>query len=273
MPLVMMERVKSRPARINIADPSQSTTTLLFWVAGTDNDILVRVFLENGALPITYAGMFCQGYDLDYLGGGLWDVQAHYSPIRLKLPGESTYSFDTTGGTLHITHGKETMRSYSWIDGKPAPDYQGAIGVNGESVEGCDIHLPVFTFSETHYIPRALVTGAYKLICFALTATTNAYPFKGLLEGEALFLGVKGSLRGYDYWEMSYHFAGSPNQDFVSVGKSDKIVAKKGWEYLWSRYADRVDGAAKTLVRVPVASYIERVYEASDFSLLGIGIV
>lgn len=40
---------------------------------------------------------------------------------------------------------------------------------------------------------------------------------------------------------------------------------------LWVRYADAEDAAAKMLVKRPVATYIERVCEVGDFSLLGIG--
>jgi hypothetical protein len=48
-------------------------------------------------------------------------------------------------------------------------------------------------------------------------------------------------------------------------------INKKGWEYLWVRYADSEDANAKMLVKKPVAVYIERVYEEGDFAALGIG--
>ena len=36
-------------------------------------------------------------------------------------------------------------------------------------------------------------------------------------------------------------------------------------------YADAEDATAKAIVKVPVAAYVEKVYEESDFSGLGIG--
>ncbi|MCK4625174.1 MAG: hypothetical protein KAV00_07685, partial [Phycisphaerae bacterium] len=48
-------------------------------------------------------------------------------------------------------------------------------------------------------------------------------------------------------------------------------INKKGWEYMWVRYADAEDAAAKAIVKKPVAVYIEKVYEDGDFSTLGIG--
>lgn len=40
--------------------------------------------------------------------------------------------------------------------------------------------------------------------------------------------------------------------------------------YLWVRYANSVDDTAKALVKKPIATYVERVYEYGDFSLMGI---
>ena len=48
-------------------------------------------------------------------------------------------------------------------------------------------------------------------------------------------------------------------------------IDKKGWQYLWVRYADAEDSVAKAIVKKPVAVYIEKVYEEGDFSGLGIG--
>ena len=48
-------------------------------------------------------------------------------------------------------------------------------------------------------------------------------------------------------------------------------INKKGWEYMWVRYADAEDAAAKAIVKKPVAVYVEKVYEEGDFSTLGIG--
>jgi hypothetical protein len=48
-------------------------------------------------------------------------------------------------------------------------------------------------------------------------------------------------------------------------------IAKKGWEYLWVRYADVEDTGAKMLVKRPIAAYVEQVYEYANFAGLGIG--
>ena len=108
------------------------------------------------------------------------------------------------------------------------------------------------------------------LLLFQLTGRVNSAPYKGFQAGECLFLGASGSKRGEEDWEISFRFAASPNKTGLSVGDIGGID-KKGWEYLWVRYADAEDPAAKSIVKRPAAVYVEQVYEYGDFSGLGIG--
>jgi hypothetical protein len=105
---------------------------------------------------------------------------------------------------------------------------------------------------------------------FNLTGKVNNASFKGMAAGECLFLGASGSRRGSEKWEINFRFAGSPNRSGIQIGAITGI-AKKGWEYLWVRYADEADATAHALVKKPVGVYIERVYEEGNFSSLGIG--
>ena len=139
-----------------------------------------------------------------------------------------------------------------------------------DSVEGVDITVPVYTFSETHYLSPGAINTAYKGTLFALTGRVNDAPFKGLAAGECLFLGAAGTQRGDDPWEISFAFAGSPNVSGLSIG-SIVGIEKKGWEYLWVRYQAAEDATAKMLIRKPVAAYVERVYRDGSFGSLGIG--
>ena len=118
--------------------------------------------------------------------------------------------------------------------------------------------------------PDAVVTPAYRGALFNLTGKVNNASFKGLAAGECLFLGASGSKRGVDDWEIAFRFAASPNRTGITVGEITGI-AKKGWEYMWVRYADAEDPAAKAIVKKPVAVYIEKVYEEGSFAGLGIG--
>jgi len=137
-------------------------------------------------------------------------------------------------------------------------------------VYGVDITVPVYSFSETHILANSAVTAAYKGKLFALTGKTNNATFKGFAIGECLFLGASGSKRGKGDWEITFRFAASPNKTGLTVGDITGI-AKKGWEYLWVRYEDAVDTAAGTMVKKPLAVYIEKVYEEGNFADLAIG--
>jgi hypothetical protein len=154
--------------------------------------------------------------------------------------------------------------------GQTPPDFEGAIGVTSDSVEGIDITVPVYNFAETHYIPVASVTSFYKAALFALTGSVNNAAFRGFAAGEVLFLGASGSQRGQDDWEITFRFAASPNVTGLTVGSITNID-KRGWDYLWVRYADMEDTTAKALVKRPVAVYVEQVYPFADLSGLGIG--
>ncbi|GJQ27705.1 MAG: hypothetical protein HBSAPP02_27370 [Phycisphaerae bacterium] len=204
---------------------------------------------------------------IEPVGDQLWEGVARYSNSAPQTD-ESVFAFDTGGGTQHITQSLQTVGAYG-SPGQAAPNFKGAIGVTADSVEGVDITVPVYQFSETHYLDDAYVTPAYKGTLFALTGKVNGGGFKGLDRGECLFLGASGSKRGSGDWEINYRFAASPNVTGLNVGDISGIN-KKGWEYLWVRYMDTEDTFAKALVKKPVAVYIEQVYPYGNFGGLGI---
>jgi hypothetical protein len=260
---VIIEKYDSRESTVGVENPS---VDLLYVVDGTEDDAAVRALVE-ATIPAIYAGLVFQNYRIAHQGSGLWEVSVRYGKLEPKQPGESSFSFDTGGGTTHITQSLATVNSYAPA-GETPPDFKGAIGVNNDSVEGTDITIPVYNFKETHYIPVALVTPAYKAILFYLTGKVNAAPFKGFAPGEVLFQGASGSQRGQEDWEITFSFAASPNAVGLTMGDITGID-KKGWEYLWVRYQDAED--EDVLVKQPAAVYVEQVYPYGDFSLLGIG--
>jgi len=248
------------------------TVTMHYTLDGTPDDLTAKTLLLNST-PTEYDGLVRDDCSLEpifvdtAMGKGKWDCRVRYVAPEDKEPevGESSFSFDTGGGTQHITQSIQTIGSYA-PPGKTAPDFKGAVGVTHDNVEGVDITVPVYNFSETHYIDDGDVN---KAAYFALTGKTNNAAWKGFAAGEVLFLGASGSKRGSDDWEIAFRFAASPNKTGLTVG--DIVgIDKKGWEYMWVRYADAEDATAKAIVKKPVAVYVEKVYEDGDFSTLGI---
>ena len=249
------------------------TVTMHYTLDGTPDDLTAKTLLLNST-PTNYDGLVRDECTLDPIfvdtttGQGKWECTVRYvAPENTQPPvGESSFSFDTGGGTQHITQSITTVNKYA-PPGKTAPDFKGAVGVTHDNVEGVDITVPVYNFSETHYIDDGDVN---KAAYFALTGKTNNAAWKGFAAGEVLFLGASGSKRGSDDWEITFRFAASPNKTGLTVG--DIVgINKAGWEYMWVRYADAEDAVAKAIVKKPVAVYVEKVYEDGDFSTLGIG--
>jgi len=202
--------------------------------------------------------------------GDVWQVRVPWEAAPDSDAG--SWSFETAGGTEHITHSRATT-GYA-PEGEQAPDPQGAIGATADSVAGCDITTPVYRFSETYLFDAAQVTNEYKGKLFRLTGKTNDAPFKGLGIGEGLFLGASGSKRGEDKWEISFSFAASENSEDIRtpqlIALNFPVIPKKGWEYVWFRYERRKDGVF--LVMQPVGIYVAQVYQEGDFGQLGIGV-
>ena len=263
--------VLEKPGSRAVSAGESPSADLLYVVQGTDDDSAARDALAAAA-PASHGGLVRKGWTVDPVGDPtttlLWDGTVKYGRYDRSPPdvGESSYSFETSGGTMHITQSRRTVQRYA-APGRTAADFGGAIGVTHDNVEGVDITVPVFRFSETHIVAADSVTLAYKANLFYLTGKVNSGTFKGFAAGEVLFLGASGSQRGDDDWEITFYYAASPNVTGLTVGAITGI-AKKGWEYLWVRYEDAADNDAKCVVKRPIQVNIEEVYETTSFAAL-----
>lgn len=206
-----------------------------------------------------------------------WKVKAIYKDEDSDDPDEpdedeepTSFAFDTGGGTMHRNQSLKTVSKVP----NDAADFNGAIEVDNEgNVNGVDVTMPVLNFTETHTMNGSRVTTSYKKSVAALTGTVNRSGFRGFSAGEVLFLGASGTKRSKKPnapWEITFRFAVSPNQSGLQVGKL-KVSQKKGWDYLWVRYADKVADNKKNVIKEPIAAYVEQVYPDGDFGNLGLG--
>ncbi|MCC5786694.1 MAG: hypothetical protein JJU33_08345 [Phycisphaerales bacterium] len=272
MSIAVTEKFESR--RSTKGSPQNNPSAeLVYTVRGTTDDLAARSAAESES-PATYDGLPRQTVSVEPVGPDHWEATVRYGQSQgggFPQTGQSVFAFDTGGGTQHITQSKQTISSHA-APGATAPDFKGAIGVTADAVEGVDITVPVYQFSETHYLAASQVTQGYKATLFNLTGKVNNGSWKGFNAGEVLFLGASGSRRGTGAdsdWEITFRFAASPNASGLSVGPIGGI-GKKGWEYLWVRYADAEDAGSQAIVKRPVAAYVERVYDEGNFSALGI---
>ena len=243
----------------------RSTAEFNYVAMGCADEIEVKTLAINQS-PAGYNAMVRSAVEItERINSDTWKVVVRFAlPDNTKNnPDAPLFTFDSTGGSQHITQSIATVNKY----GTNPADRQGAIGYDRENVAGMDKTVPVWNWQETRYLTDAqLNCPAY----YALTGCVNSDNFEGYQPGEVLFLGASGSRRGETgKWEVTFKFAYSPNVQALTIGSIGGI-AKKGWEYLWVRYADDVDAAAKVRIKIPDAVYIEQIYDYAPFSILGL---
>lgn len=150
-------RSDSEEASIRRAGSSEQSTYKKCWLvyAGQDATAAHASFSQKldgefGAIPGKFGDYWFNydGYTAKHLGNGYWEVEATYVTSGGGQQAENRdnqnigvsigVSFDTTGGTTHITEALDEDRYGN------GPAMQKAIRVNGDSVEGCDIVVPTF---------------------------------------------------------------------------------------------------------------------------------
>lgn len=293
MPLKWVEDGESRAATIvRRGKRGSSTYVKSYKVFGTADDSMLHSEINNRISTseygwqypgVTDTKLWVDSYSVSYLGDNAWQVTVNYVKEGIDSndtsPLKRSRSFDTTGGTQHITQSRAPfLNSFNfpyWEKRYPddAPNCKGAIGVDENGVNGVDIVVPQLQWTESYDVPSDYVTDNYIRKVAGLTGTVNLNKFRGFETGEVLFTGCTGShewdtQKGDGPWSLAFKFIASPNVNNQTIGDITGI-AKNGHDYLWVRYESKTDGNA--LIKSPSAVYLNRVYEYKNFSDLGIG--
>jgi hypothetical protein len=308
VPLTWIEDSSSRSATIyRLGRKDASTRTRVFHVIGTSSEDTLHA-AANVAISTTYPSwtypgqplvrLRAESYSVEYQGDTAWKVTINYEKVGADdatqtAPLKRARSFDTSGGTQHITNALQTKNSSGTVtdDGEKVygpsglddgASAKGAIGVDDRGVNGVDIIVPALQWSESYDVPSSYVTSAYIRNIAKLTGSTNNASFRGFAAGEVLFTGASGShewddQRGNGPWSLSFKFVASPNAGSSATLPALKVgdidgVEKGGHEYLWIKYATTENTTKSQVTREPIAVYVNKVYPDGDFSLLGIGV-
>lgn len=262
------EKWESRPKKI-ARDASGTQCTLIFVLTGHGNDDIAAKTELLANVPATYDGLyFHEVSSFERTGNDVWEAACLY---KNQEPDACVISFDTSGGTQHVTQSLETI-SRTAFAGKTAPNFNGAVGVTHDDVEGCDIRIRGLQFSITETYDISWLTFARVQLLYLMTTTVNDRLWKGFARGECQFLGAQGSGKLTDKLEVTFNFLGSPNITFSYEDSTTGAhnIAKEGHHYIWCRYEDDDDDMAKARIKSPVAVYVERFYEYTNFNNLGI---
>jgi hypothetical protein len=115
----------------------QPSVDLRYLVLGTTDDITAHSELI-AQTPTVYAGLVRQSTHLERIAEDAWEGSVRYGRYEPPQTGDSSYSFDTGGGTQHITQSLGTVGVWS-ARGVFPPNFRGGIGVTKDGIEGVDI--------------------------------------------------------------------------------------------------------------------------------------
>ncbi len=277
MAIIAVEIVGSRDTTISIDAPMKE---LSFKACGSFDDEAIRAYVETQLPPSLQVTsqlfgtitIVIQSYNIkqESEGGSNWIGTAKYGRRQPRKTGDLYLTFDGTGATQHIATSLETVSKYKSEDlpeTTEIPDYEMAIGVDGETVHGVDITTQICKFTLQYYPATELMTPEYIIGLITLAGKTNDEPWRDFEKGEVLFLGATGQPRSLDDWEIQMHFIASPTKEDLRVGNILGIQ-KRGHDYLWISFEKQVD--AKKLIKVPHFAYVEQVYYEGSFSDLGL---
>lgn len=269
MSIVVYELAKSRK---NSVSADSSDMTLSFVAMGSTDNVLIRAAVM-AVSPRRYLGLRRQKVECDPQGAGYWLCDAVYGfqlatadddsdPPDPELIGPE-WAFDTTGGTQHLTQSKLTV-SKTRRGGGLAPDYKRAIGVSKDAVEGVDVFAPKLEFSCT--VQKAFTSSSFLRSMASAVGKTNNARWYGFDAGSVLFLGITGSSKPGSRFSITYKFAAGENRTQIELADGLTVPSKKAWEYIWCSYADDVN--ADRRIQLPVAAYVEKVYDETNFNAL-----
>lgn len=228
-------------------------------VFGTNDDDEVRRRVRATA-PVVLNSLPLGTMEVKGVGHNLWEVHCQYTAAEFQRR-QSTWSFNTSGSTTHVGSSLQTRNSASYSD-TGVPNFGKAINVTDNGVEGVDIIVPNLTISETHKYEPAAITSQFMATLSLLTGTVNADVWRGFASGEVLFTGASGNYND-NIVAITYNFDIQAN---TMVGG----MTKYGWDYYWVLYEDVEDTGTGDVVKRPRAGYIEQVYPAGNFTLLGL---
>lgn len=190
-------------------------------------------------------------------------------------------SIEISRGTVKVLQSKETREGYG-INGAlmstgGVPDYQRAINVTAEGVEGVEIggSFPgkvLFTYNARY----RFITWKYLDILTELCLSTNTGTYFGREEESVLYIGSTGNHDGSESpWKFAHTFAIGKHESNIAItgdvatpATSLIVATKKAFDYLWCSYT-KVPGDNK-LLTVPDAAYVERMFDKRNLKPIGI---
>ena len=239
---------------------SPPTLTKEYFLSGIEDEYIAKAYAKAAVASeaLTPEGvLWRQDINMTHEGWNLWGVSVPYGKEKDDT-GSFKFSFDTTGGTVHITSSKETIGKFP----NTAANHKQLIGVHKDQVDGVDIVIPATKLNYSFKHAAGIINEAKARYLAKVTGMTNSVMWHGYQAGEVLLLGATGSDGTDAEAEINYSMAYSENVTGLSIGDIANIV-KKGHQYAWIAYKDAEDSGKPSVQ--PLAVYVERLYDEVDF--------
>lgn len=287
MSFTIEERITSRNVRSTLTNRTIEQTFLVTADPGdTVDEVDVDTFLREGGVPSFFNGGTIPLDTIETnkrVNEEVYEALVTYKTEDTDTEEEEgeqgrTDNFDTTGGSIHISHGLEKISD----SGTFTPLDLTQINYDGERIQGLDIPAAAYKFSQVFTKKDSEVTDTFINKIFELTNTVNNAAVKGFPLRCLLFRGVIGSrivknekdINGNpveDVWSLTYTFEARRVENDIKIG-SFVIATKQGWDYLTTDFQDHSDSSIGRIVRIPVGVRVLRVFPESNFAELGINI-
>ena len=282
MPITVIESPESQSAEI-YRDGIVRSISLVYHVYGTV-DLLQATAAVRQRAPLTLYGIQRGRPQMESRDDGAgYDVTIVYDREDVEAQEEQQQEqpqpgqvWPGTSGEISFTNVTLTQairtKAHKVAQGLSLADWdtKGAIGYDGEQVNGTEIAVPVFTWNETHTFASNQVTISYMTGLESLSETpVNAGAFRSRAAGEVRWNGCSfNRAEDGESWSFTFQFQTIKNNPSVRIGLIPP-VSKDGWDFLDVQYKDDVSGKRKT--KRPASVAVQEVYRRGNFSLLGIG--
>lgn len=230
------------------------------------NHFITPITQQN--LPIASMQIEEGGIDDRWIGTLTFGDRGQQDDKDRNQPSLFSSSFDTSGGSFHIQRVREDRQTRH---GEGAPVVEGAINDQGDgTVGGVDIVIPQLRIDRTVAYPAAFANDSFANLIADLTGKVNDSTFFQREAGEVLLMGATAEHSGQPVFNVSYSFLISPNESNIQINSDITVPSKKGHDYLWVRWGEKLDDTSNKRVAKALGAYVAQVYEEGDFGQLGI---